>query len=243
MRYGLISDIHSNLEALTAALDELESRTIHQLLVVGDIVGYGADPVQCLEIVMAKHPLAVAGNHDWAAVGKSDIDAFNEFARRAVLWTGAQLASAQRRYLGELALEAWLDDILIVHGSPDAPEEWHYVLDRHDARDVLTLSDCRICIVGHSHVPFIFGTGPEGECFFTETGSYQLLPGWRYVVNAGSVGQPRDGNTCASLFVLDLDTSMLELVRAPYALEKAQEKIRAVPELPDFLAQRLAWGY
>jgi diadenosine tetraphosphatase ApaH/serine/threonine PP2A family protein phosphatase len=210
---------------------------------VGDIVGYGADPSSCVEIVMAKSPLVVAGNHDWAAVGKGDIDGFNEFARQAVVWTMSQLQPNQREYLAKLELEEQLDDILIVHGSPEAPEKWHYIIDRHDARDALTLFDCRICVVGHSHVPFIFGAGPEDECFFTMPGSYRLLPGWKYVVNTGSVGQPRDGNNHASLFVLDLDTSTIDLVRAPYALEQAQNKIRAVPQLHDFLAQRLAWGY
>jgi predicted phosphodiesterase len=243
MRYGLISDIHSNLEALTATLNALKSRHIHQLLVVGDIVGYGADPLPCLQLIMALRPVAVAGNHDWAAVGKGDLERFNEFARQAAVWTQTQLVPEQRRYLEELKLETWLDDILLVHGSPDEPEEWHYIVEQSDARDVLTRSDCRICVVGHSHVPFIFGAGPRDEFFLTKAGRYRLRPDWRYVVNTGSVGQPRDGIADAAFFVLDLENSFVELARAPYALSDAQEKIRAVPQLPDFLAQRLAWGY
>ena len=243
MRIGVIADIHVNLEALTAVLNELKKQGIDRLFVVGDLVGYGADPGPCIDLVMNEEPTVVAGNHDWAAVGKADIAAFNEAARIAVLCTTSQLSDAQAAVLADLCLELRQDDVHLVHASPCLPDRWDYLIDLYDARRAISCSDRKICVVGHSHVPFIYARGEEGEMFVDEAGMYAIQPGWRYLVNVGSIGQPRDGNAQSSVVIIDQSEAALHLLRVPYQVERAQAKIRAVPELPEFLAQRLAWGY
>lgn len=243
MRLGLISDIHGNLEALEVCLDELKKRGIDQLAVVGDVVGYGADPAACLSRVREAHPLIVAGNHDWAVSGKIDVSSFNRVALDAVRWTAEQLSPADHAYLDSLPLLHATQDLLLVHASPLRPEEWDYLVDKDDARSAVGSTKHQICFVGHSHVPFFYGVSEIRERFSRDAGSYELEPGWTYLVNVGSVGQPRDGNIHASCALLDIEACSLQLIRVAYPVGRAMAKIQSEPGLPEFLAQRLAWGY
>jgi diadenosine tetraphosphatase ApaH/serine/threonine PP2A family protein phosphatase len=240
---AVFSDIHGNLEALNSVLGELASRGIRRMMLGGDLVGYGADPVACIERVMEHQPMMVAGNHDWAAIGRIDTGSFNEAAAAAASWTASQLGESHRSLLAALPLEHREDDILLVHASPMSPSEWSYLAEVDDVRHAVEASDRLLCMVGHSHVPFIYGRGDGQEMFDRRPGRHTLKPGWRYLVNVGSVGQPRDGDPRASFAVVDLGSRSVDLVRIRYAVATAQAKIRAVDALPDFLAWRLHWGF
>ena len=243
MKVAVLSDIHGNLEALEAVLAELAPTGIERYLLGGDIVGYGANPAECIERALALNPVMVAGNHDWAAVGRLEIESFNEAAAQAVRWTARQLGAAERELLDTLPLAYREEGMVVVHSSPSNPSEWPYLTDVHDVRQALDASDRWLCMVGHSHVPFIYGQSGDQEMFDRRPGRYALRPEWRYLVNVGSVGQPRDGDPRACCAVVDLEGHELDLVRVVYPVSIAQAKIRAESALPDFLAWRLQWGF
>lgn len=242
MTTAVLSDIHGNLEALDAVLAEIAARDVGRLLVCGDVVGYGANPAECLDRLMALDPVIVAGNHDWAAVGRLPTESFNDDAAAAVLWTSRQLDEPRREVLGALPLEYRDHSLLAVHSSPCAPSEWPYLVEVDDVRRAIEQSDRPLCFVGHSHVPFVYGLGDGLEAFDRRPGRTALRPDWRYLINVGSVGQPRDGDPRASFAVLHGESRSIELVRVVYAVDAAQDKIRAAA-LPDFLAWRLRWGF
>lgn len=242
MRIAVLSDIHANVEALDAVLAHVASARIETCLVVGDVVGYGADPAGCVERIMRIDAASVAGNHDWAAVGRLGIEAFNESAAAAIRWTASQLGSAHKAYLQDLPLERREAGILMVHSSPRDPAEWPYLADLREVRRAASSVEDPLCVVGHSHVPFVYGRGDGHEVFHRNPGVYPLRAGWRYLVNVGSVGQPRDGDPRSSVGIVDSDARTVELLRIPYPVRDAQAKIRAIAALPDFLAWRLQWG-
>ena len=244
MRYGILSDIHGNLEALDAVLEALADERIDRYLCLGDIVGYGASPNACLDRVTGLTTVVIAGNHDHAAIGKLDIATFNHFAAEAALWTRRQLTPDERRYLAELPYTRQIDDLYAVHASPANPEDWTYLTSlwlADEAFDGMP-GDIALCVLGHTHTPVIFERrtaqdrsrqipaatlGLESEC--------------RYIVNVGSVGQPRDGDPRAAYCVYDTGERRIEIKRVSYDVETAQRKIRAAG-LPDILAERLAYG-
>ena len=253
MRYGIISDIHGNLEALNAVLEELSKERVDRYVCLGDLVGYGANPNECVELVRGLTDRVVAGNHDWAAVGMTDIAVFNPHAREAVLWTARCLTEAPRSYLKELPLEVTDGEVLFVHATPEAPEEWHYILSPYEAgwyldamgrtQRVGERSDAlraRICFIGHSHRPVTFARDDDGRDLILGT-SFRIEPDWRYIVNAGSVGQPRDGDPRACYAVFDAEEGTAEIKRIVYDIEKAQRKILWAG-LPAVEAERLAYG-
>ncbi|MBN1425298.1 metallophosphoesterase family protein [Candidatus Fermentibacteria bacterium] len=242
MTTAVLSDVHGNLEALDAVLAEIASLDIERLLVCGDVVGYGANPTECLDRLLDRHPVMVAGNHDWAAVGKLPTESFSDDAAAAVLWTSSRLDEPHRQALRTLPLEYRDEILLAVHSSPCAPSEWSYLVEIDDVRRAIETSDRPLCFVGHSHVPFVYGRGEGQEVFDRRPGRYPLRPGWRYLVNVGSVGQPRDGDPRASFALLHGESKTVELVRTPYDIRAAQEKIHAAA-LPEFLAWRLRWGF
>lgn len=240
MRYGIISDIHANLEALQAVLDHLNTENIDRYICLGDIVGYGANPNECVEWVRNLTEYVVAGNHDWAAVGKTDISVFNLYARRAVLWTSDALTALSRSYIEQLPLRHLEEDGLFVHSTPDAPERWRYILSSYDALWVLRRLEQRICVVGHSHHPVAF-SWDTNERVRVQPPCLTLQEGIRIIVNVGSVGQPRDGDPRACYGVLDMDQQTIEVKRVSYDIQTAQEKIRRAG-LPEYLAERIARG-
>ena len=246
MRYLVISDIHANLEALDAVLAAGDATSYHRVLMLGDLVGYGADPNGVVDRIRAMPAVTVIrGNHDKVAAGIESTDGFNHLARVAIAWTAEVLAPANRAYLAELAAGpiAVDDEVEICHGTPF--DEDVYVFDDLDALRSLRTSSRPVCLFGHTHVPAAFCLGsaelqligpPRGERF-----QITLDEDTRYLVNCGSVGQPRDGDPRAAYGVLDTETRMLSILRVRYDVATAQAKIIAAG-LPEVLAQRLAMG-
>lgn len=239
MKYAIISDIHGNLEALEAVLAEIVPRPIDRYICLGDIVGYGANPRECLERVRDLNPIVVTGNHDAAACERTDIRYFNQPARAAALWTRDQLSLPERNYLASLPLVEEVEGMAMVHSSLNEPEKWHYILSQFDARPTFNLLPGPACFIGHSHVPVAFEE---------KGGGVRVLPpevmmegGVRYIINVGSVGQPRDGDPRASFALWDTQAGRVEIIRVEYPIKPAQEKILRAG-LPAILASRLSAG-
>ncbi len=232
MKYAFLSDIHSNLEALTAALKAIQERRPDHIICLGDIVGYGADPSACLHLIRQEADIIIMGNHDAAVVGAADLYWFNDFARTAVLWTRTALSDEEKEFLGALPLESVSDDLHFVHGTPRDPAGWHYIFSSYDAIPQFVHIKGHTCFVGHSHVP---GDYREKPPLSGEEGT------GRRIINVGSVGQPRDRDPRLCCAIYNAESRYLELVRAEYDVAAAAAKIRRAG-LPDFLAERLNWG-
>lgn len=241
MRYAVFSDVHSNLEAFEAVLKEFKGLNIDRYLFLGDIVGYGADPKKCIQLLKQLDTLSVAGNHDWAAVGMTDIDYFNEAARAAVLWTRENIAESDRLFLSGLELVKSEKKCRIVHGTLSHPEEFDYMVDGYRAMKTFYLLGEKICFVGHSHVPGVF-TEDEEKISYQEPAVLRLEENKRYIVNDGSVGQPRDSDPRACFCVYDEEALKIEFKRVAYDISAAQKKILA-GGLPRTLAERLKAGH
>ena len=240
MKYAILSDIHSNLEALRAVLSEISRRGITDFICLGDIVGYGADPYACLEIVKEIHTRTVLGNHDYAAAVPISLSGFNENACLALLWTRQRLDPAGRDFLESLPLTAEVSGAMLVHGSLKDPGRWDYILNPRDARASFNSGRGAISFFGHTHRPLVYRE--EGGEIIVEYGPrIELKEGSRYLINVGSVGQPRDRDPRAAFGIYDPGEKNVEIVRVEYPVEKAQEKILRAG-LPPFLASRLAVG-
>jgi len=240
MRYGIISDIHGNLEAFLAVLEDCEKNGVRQHYCIGDIVGYGSNPEECISLIQENNSPCVAGNHDWAVSGKIEITNFNPVAKEAVSWTEKVLMKEHSDYLSNLELVFKHQDFIMVHGTLNQPEEFHYLTDIREAADTFYLMDRSICFIGHTHVPQIYHLENENVSY-VKTDYAEINKQSRYIVNIGSVGQPRDGNPDASYCIYDPDLERIEIKRVPYDVKTAQKKIIEAG-LPDFLAQRLALG-
>lgn len=250
MRYAILSDIHSNLEALTAVLDQLSGERIDRYLCLGDLIGYGADPEACLERLRAVAAVSVCGNHEWACLGKLDPRWFNESARASMLWTRERLNFADLDYLRRLPLTLTEEPYTLVHSTLNHPDRFEYLVDLAHAIDTAKTCRTTYCFVGHTHVPLLFeyDTGSRSAkrvCAAAEELAAGVSLGdpasMRYVINPGSVGQPRDGDPRASCAVLDIEAQTLSIRRVAYDVPAAQRKIREAG-LPAFLADRLAMG-
>ncbi len=239
MKYGLIADIHANLEALTAVLKVLEDEAVDRVVCAGDIIGYGADPRECIARVRDLDAICVAGNHDYAVVGQTPIDYFNPFAREAVLWTQDQLGKEEHDFIGEMSLMRQLDGFTIVHASPEAPAEWNYVYSTHEAARSFDALETRLCFNAHSHIAVVFVA--NGSCRTLAPADMPISPQYRYIVNMGSVGQPRDGDYRASCCLYDSGTFSLQMKRVEYDVDLARRKIIEAG-LPHVLALRLLRG-
>lgn len=243
MRCAIIADIHSNLVAFRAVLDDITCRGgVEEIWCLGDIVGYGPNPRECIELLREYRHCGVAGNHDWAAIRKIDVSDFNPVAAEACNWTAARLDESSFAYLDALPLVLERGDFTLVHGSPDAPIE-EYLLSSYRAMFNLSSISTRHCLVGHSHIPMLF-------VFSTQYPDYRLvaLPdeicldcSERLIVNPGSVGQPRDGDPRASYMIMDITSGSLYHYRVEYDILSVQEKMRC-EGLPSRLAIRLSYG-
>jgi len=240
VRYAVISDIHGNFEALDAVLGDAAACT-DVVLCLGDIVGYGADPVACVERIAERAQAITAGNHDHAVAGRLDLDWFNTSARAALEWTRGHLDADHRAYLGALPLVAEVGDAILVHASPDHPEEWDYLVSAEDGFAAFAAFSTRLCLVGHSHLPAAWSVGSSGPEFRAGTFEVEFAAGRRYIVNVGSVGQPRDRDPRAAYGLWDVERGTLTIRRVAYDVERARRKILAAG-LPRVLADRLAWG-
>jgi len=240
MKYAIFSDIHGNLEAFEAVLMAIDKENPAAYFCVGDIVGYGANPVECIEKVQKLNPTIVCGNHDWAAVELTDVEYFNSVAKKAVLWTRDNLGDEDVEYLKSLKLTYTDTDITLVHGTLDYPEGFSYVLDGYAATKTMALMRTQVCFIGHSHVAGTFYDN-KGITGYSESGKIEIRPGNKYLVNVGSVGQPRDGDPRASYCIYDNEKDTIEIKRISYDVAKAQQKILKAG-LPRVLAARLDEG-
>ena len=243
MRYAIIGDIHANLAAFTAVLDDIERQGgVAKVWCLGDVVGYGPDPHECIELLRQTNHVCVAGNHDWAAIGKVDTSEFNPDAAAACHWTARQLSSADVEYLANLPLAIEEDDFTLVHGSPREPI-WEYLVSTGMAKESFAYFKTQICLVGHSHMPLVFSYSESGVCSSSQfTTNVKLALGSnRLIINPGGVGQPRDGDPQASYAIYGSETRLIRLYRVPYDIRSTQDRMVA-HGLPMRLVARLSYG-
>ena len=244
MRYLVLTDIHANLEALEACLADAAARGYDRTLVLGDLVGYGADPNAVVALIRGIDPLAIVrGNHDKVACGMEEADGFNSVARNAVRWTFDVLTAEHRAWLADLPQgpHQVSELVEICHGSPF--DEDAYVFDELDAARALKASSRPLCLFGHTHCPVAFELSSEGLGSFapSDQSRVQLIDGSKHLVNPGSVGQPRDGDPRAAYAIVDEDARCVDMFRVKYAVGEAQAKVIKAG-LPEVLVQRLALG-
>jgi diadenosine tetraphosphatase ApaH/serine/threonine PP2A family protein phosphatase len=240
VRYAILSDIHANLEALRAVLEDARPR-VDAILCLGDIVGYGAEPEGCIELVAERCQAVVAGNHEHAAAGLMTLEWFNAYARAAAEWTRQRLDDEHRAWLAALPLLREFEQATLVHASPSQPDDWEYVISAEDGHRAFASFATRLCFVGHSHLPGVWVQGSWGRSH--EAGAVDIIlePGCRYLVNVGSVGQPRDRDPRAAWVLWDADARRVTLRRVPYDVAATRSRIVAAG-LPTFLADRLGEG-
>jgi predicted phosphodiesterase len=239
MRYAVIADIHANLEGLEVVLNDAKEQKCTHYCCLGDVVGYNANPKECLDIVRSMGMPCVKGNHDEYCSTEEDLEGFNPHAAEAVNWTRKQLSIEDRQWLRDLKYVRLVASFSIVHATLDGPQRWGYVFDKLAAAASFTYQNTAVCFFGHTHVPvaFVRDSMVRGGTY----SKFKVEPGKKYFVNVGAVGQPRDGNPKAGYVVYDLDEGTIELRRLDYDIPKAQKKIMEVG-LPQRLADRLALG-
>jgi len=236
----MLSDLHGNAQALRSVSEAMERERVGTVLCLGDVVGYGARPSECVRWTREHSEVVVKGNHDHAAAGTGELSWFNRTARRALLWTREQLSGEERGWLRELPYRVQWEWLLLSHGHPLEPEAWVYVLTERDAQLALRSASCPFVMVGHSHKPF---------CYIQEEGMVGLVGGEpillsdrKAVINPGSVGQPRDGDARASWGILDDEEWTFTLHRTGYDVEGARREILDAG-LPRELGDRLLSGH
>ncbi len=243
MIYAIISDIHSNLNALEAVLDFIKDAKVDKIINCGDIVGYGTEPNECIETLKKMNNiLSIAGNHDWATI-HNDIEDFNPAAMKAIIWTQKELYTENISYINLLETMKEQENFMFVHGSPRIPL-FEYILGVSQASPNFYQMEKDICFIGHTHIPacFKYNNGEvEAVPFYPEEPLDLSVEGTRYIINVGSVGQPRDGDPRASVCIYDTKNLLLSLYRVKYDIISTQRKILKAG-LPGFLAFRLEHG-
>ncbi|MFQ5614241.1 MAG: metallophosphoesterase family protein [Anaerolineae bacterium] len=246
MRYLVISDVHANLVAFETVLADAKGQ-YEKVWCLGDMVGYGPNPNECVELLLTLDHLCIAGNHDWAVLGKLDVDDFNADARHVTLWTREQLKTNVHDYLDELPVVLVREeDYTLVHGSPRHPI-WEYILYPTIAQMNFEHFNTPYCLVGHTHSPVIFiaGEDPQAQCqaeIPTPNNGPVPLGQRRLIVNPGSVGQPRDGDARAAYGILDTEKGTFEHRRVTYPIGKTQEQMKE-QDFPARLVNRIAFGW
>ena len=243
MKIGIISDIHSNYEAISSVLKN--TKEIDEFICLGDIVGYGPDPNDCIEKIRDLNCRCVAGNHDFAAAGKLDINYFNDTAKTAILWTSFQLKKENLNFLKSLKKIVKLkNNVIAVHGSPQNPL-LEYILDKTTASLIFSKYSFKILFIGHSHLSGCFSFNENNKQVdyknLSNGGYIDISKNKRYIINCGSVGQPRDGNSEASYGIYDLIYNTINIYRVSYPVHLTQDKIINAG-LPRSLADRLSYG-
>jgi putative phosphoesterase len=231
-RFAIISDIHGNLEALSRALEVIDKERVDEIVCLGDTVGYGANPIECLTLVRSRCSIILLGNHDAASIDLAVANQFTLNAQLSAIWTFGALDEESKAFLRGLKPTHPLGEVLFSHGSPYEPDEWHYVISEFDMREAFRAFTERICFVGHSHIPVIFSEDGETD---------DIAHHGRFIVNVGSVGQPRDGNPDLSFGIFDREQWSYRNVRAEYDFKTTAKKIRETG-LPRALADRLTVG-
>jgi putative phosphoesterase len=232
MRIAVISDIHGNLEALQRVLERIQAEKAQTIICLGDVVGYGPFPNECIALVRKECEFTICGNHDAGVVGTHAITAFNNEGRIAIEWTRPRLTEANMSFLKELPLARVSYDITFVHASPRKPTGWEYIATWRLAALMFGHFETGTCCIGHTHIPVIVSAEGEMNAFH---------PGQRHLINPGSVGQPRDGIPHASFALLDTDAPSASIIRVKYDIASTANAIRKAG-LPEFLARRLSYG-
>ena len=242
MRYAILADIHANLAALTAVLEDIKGKDgVDELWCLGDIVGYGPEPGECIKLLRQYNPVCVAGNHDLGAVGKLELSYFNPAAAEACQWSAEKLNPVDARYLEDLPKTVQKGDFLLAHGSPMEPV-MEYVMSTSVAEKNFSFFNSQFCLVGHTHVPMAFKQ-EEDSCtsIALSPGIGLVMHGHRMIINPGAVGQPRDGDPRASYAIYDSEGHMLRLYRVSYDIRATQDKMMQAG-LPISLVTRLEKG-
>ena len=242
MRLAIISDIHANLEALEAVLEDIDKSNIDDIICLGDIVGYGANPNECAQIIAKRCKIILLGNHDAAATNLLTTQHFNIHARIAIDWTAETLTHTNKTFLSALPVMKTNDLMTFVHATPYEPNMWYYITSLEEAAFNFQFFDTRFCVVGHTHIPMIIAL--ENDEIYVQQEkqiSYKDKDDLRLLINIGSVGQPRDRNPNCSYGILDTDEKIFSLQRVPYDFAKTQAKMKRI-RMPDFLVNRLAEG-
>jgi len=239
MKYAIIADIHGNLEAFQVVLDDIKAQRADQIVCLGDVVGYNANPKECLKIVRDMNIPCVKGNHDEYCSTDEQLEGFNPHAADAVHWTRQQLSTEERAWLRDLKYQRMAGNFTIVHATLDVPQRWGYVFDKLAAAASFPYQNTQLCFFGHTHVPVAFmrDTAVRGGTY----SKFKIDPAKKYFVNVGAVGQPRDNNPKSAYVIYDVDLQTVELRRLDYDIPAAQAKIRAAG-LPERLAERLEFG-
>ena len=238
-RIAIFSDVHGNLEALQTVQKKIAEANVDRMICLGDTVGYGADPNTCLEGVRAASDFVLAGNHDWAVVGLEDLAYFNPIAREAVEWTARVISEENAALLRAYKPTREEGGCCYAHATPLNPAEWGYLFDPDEGSYALAYTNFAMCFVGHSHRAFVCSASRKTTLL--REGSVRLADDDRYLVNVGSVGQPRDGDARAAFAVWDREKGNIELHRVSYDVAAAQAKILAAG-LPSILAERIEVG-
>jgi predicted phosphodiesterase len=239
MQVALFGDIHANLEALEAVLADAREHNCSDYVCLGDVVGYNANPVECLNIVRDMGCAIVKGNHDEEAYGDHSLDMMNPIAAHALAWTRKQLSEDKRSWLKNLRMIQQIEDFTIVHSTLDQPSNWSYVTNRFDAMANFSYQFSQICFHGHTHIPKVYVR--DRRVHEIEADTLQIEEGVKYFINIGSVGQPRDGDPRGCYVIYDTESRSIVFRRVEYDIKKTQQKIIAAG-LPEILSDRLLTG-
>ncbi len=239
MKYAIIADIHANLEAFQVVLEDIRAQKANHIVCLGDVVGYNANPKECLQIIREMNIPCIKGNHDEYCSSNDHLDGFNPAAADAVHWTRDQLDADEKQWLADLKYTRMADNFTMVHATLDAPQRWQYVFDKLAAAANFPYQTTQLCFFGHTHVPVAFmrDTVVRGGTY----SKFKIDPSKKYFINVGAVGQPRDNNPKCGYVIYDMTAGTIELRRLDYDIETAQRKIREAG-LPERLAERLAYG-
>jgi len=241
MKVALISDIHGNLEALESVLRDIEVQGVEKIHFLGDAVGYGCDPNECVKLINKHCEIKLLGNHDFAAMGLESTENFNQMAQASMDWTISAIKDKTIRILADFEMSAVFLDYFLVHSGPHNPERWHYILDQDRAAYHFDYFTQLICFVGHSHQPLYYEMDRERLITLDNKSLIETDKDKKYIVNIGSVGQPRDNDSRSCYVILNTENNQITYRRVEYDIEKTQAKMRKA-KLPDFLIGRLTAG-
>lgn len=232
MRIAIISDIHANLPALTSVLSTIDELGVDSIYCLGDTIGYGPHPNECVELVRERCAVVIKGNHDSGVTGETPLSYFNDYGKAAILWTIKSISPKNLDFINGLDF-VWSDEtITLVHASPNDPPAWNYVFTLNEALESFRHFSTELCFIGHTHVPFIVGEDSSVNIF---------RPEFRCLINVGSIGQPRDGNPNAAFGLLDTEKQTYECIRVEYDIQQTASEIQK-QGLPSLLGQRLFRG-
>ena len=241
MLYGICSDIHSNATAFKAVLESMRDNGVERRICLGDIVGYGVDTDECVDLVRENMDFCLIGNHDSVAVKNESSEGFNPYAKQAIEWTQKHLSKDSIAYIRSLPYIHEENDICFVHASPLSPADWVYVTDLEDALNAFDHFTERYCFVGHTHSPVIIASRPLAIPKILDEYEYVIANTERMLVNVGSVGQPRDRDPRACWCLLDTETKCMRLIRVEYDIRETQNRMKK-QGMPSFLIDRLSVG-